>query len=161
MLFRSAPILLTTGTPRPLCKRPFKFELGWLHRDGFQDMVKMVWERPVHGNDPITRWNNKIRATRKHLVGWARHMVGQLKQDKLRLSSVIDDLEAFAEIRPLSTHEIELKNQSNAKMASILREEELKWYQRSKTQFFLEGDSNTRYFHSLANGRHARLKISC
>jgi hypothetical protein len=28
-----APILLTTGTPRPLCKRPFKFELGWLQRE--------------------------------------------------------------------------------------------------------------------------------
>jgi hypothetical protein len=25
-----APILLTTGMPRPLCKHPFKFEFGWL-----------------------------------------------------------------------------------------------------------------------------------
>jgi hypothetical protein len=23
-----APIILTTGTPRPICKHPFKFELG-------------------------------------------------------------------------------------------------------------------------------------
>ena len=44
-----APILLTTGTSRPQCKRQFKFELGWLHREGFQDMVKLMWERPVIG----------------------------------------------------------------------------------------------------------------
>jgi hypothetical protein len=37
-----AHIHLTTGTSRPLCKRLFKFELGWLQREGFHDMVKNV-----------------------------------------------------------------------------------------------------------------------
>ena len=65
------------------------------------------------------------------------------------MSSIIDDLEAFADVRPLS----------NAENAGLLREEELKWYQRSTAQFILEGDSNTRYFHSLANGRHQKKLI--
>jgi hypothetical protein len=65
-----APILLTTGTLRPLHKHPFKFELGWLQREGFHDMVKKVWERPVSGNSPIVRWNNKMCAMLKHLSGW-------------------------------------------------------------------------------------------
>jgi hypothetical protein len=56
-------------------------------------------------------------------------------------------------------HDIELKNQSNAKITSLLCEEELKWYQRSKSQFILEGDSNTRYFHSVANGRHRKKRF--
>jgi mannosylglycoprotein endo-beta-mannosidase len=133
--------------------------LGWLQRDGFSDMVKRVWERPVAGVSPIQRWNNKIRALRKHLGGWARHVAGILKSEKLRLSTLIDDLEALAETRLLSTQEIELKSQYNAQMASMLREEELKWYQRSKVQFILEGDSNTRYFHSIANGRHRKKLI--
>ena len=66
-----APILLSTGLPRPPTKRRFKFELGWLNREGFQTMVKKVWERPVVGMSPIQRWNNKMRAVRKHLCGWA------------------------------------------------------------------------------------------
>ena len=41
----------------------------------------------------------------------------------------------------------------------MLREEELKWYQRSKAQFILEGDSNTRYFHNVANGRYRKKHI--
>jgi hypothetical protein len=49
--------------------------------------------------------------------------------------------------------------QSNNQIASLLREEELKWYQRSKAQFILEGDSNTRYFHGIANGRHRKKRI--
>jgi hypothetical protein len=55
--------------------------------------------------------------------------------------------------------DIELKSQSNAAIASILREEELKWYQHSKSQFILEGDSNTRFFHSVTNGRHGKKHI--
>jgi hypothetical protein len=122
-------------------------------------MVRKVWERPVSGNTPILRWNNKIRVLRKHLSGWTRHVTGILKKEKQRLSSTIDSLEALGEVRPLSAQEIELKSQSNAQIASLLHEEELKWYQRSKAQFILEGDSNTRYFHGVANGRHRKKHI--
>jgi hypothetical protein len=52
-----------------------------------------------------------------------------------------------------------LKNQSNAKIARLGREEEIKWYQRSKSRFILEEDANTRYFHSVANGRHRKKLI--
>jgi mannosylglycoprotein endo-beta-mannosidase len=55
--------------------------------------------------------------------------------------------------------EIELKSQSNAELASMLHEEELKWYQQLKAKFLLEGDSNTRYFHGVANGRHKKKHI--
>jgi ribosomal 50S subunit-associated protein YjgA (DUF615 family) len=68
----------------------------------------------------------------------------------------MDDLEALAEVLQLTTHEIDLKSQSNEYIAKLLREEDLKWYQRSKAQFILEGDSNTRYFHSIANARHRK-----
>jgi hypothetical protein len=44
-------------------------------------------------------------------------------------------------------------------IAKLLRKEEIKWYQRSKSQFILEGDANTRYFHSVANGRHQKKLI--
>jgi hypothetical protein len=96
---------------------------------------------------------------RRYLGGWARCMKGHLEQEKLGLLSKIDDLEAIAKVRPLTTHEIDIKSQYNAKLAGLLREEELKWYQRSKAQFLLEGDSNMRYFHSVANGRHMKKLI--
>jgi hypothetical protein len=56
-------------------------------------------------------------------------MSGQLKQEKLSLSSYINDLETIAEVRPLATHEINLESQYNAKLAGLLLEEELEWYQ--------------------------------
>jgi hypothetical protein len=41
-------------------------------------------------------------------------MTGKPKQEKISLSSNIDDLEANAEVRPLTTQEIDLKSQCNA-----------------------------------------------
>jgi hypothetical protein len=42
-----APIILTTGTPKPHNNHRFKFELRWLKCEGFNDMVKNIWERPI------------------------------------------------------------------------------------------------------------------
>ena len=42
-----AHILLSTGTPKPHDNHQCKFELGWLHRDGFDELVKEVWTKPV------------------------------------------------------------------------------------------------------------------
>lgn len=77
------PLLLDTDDTKLHGKIPqFKFELGWIHRDGFADMVKEVWNRPVTGQTPIQRCNSKIPALRKHLRGWARHIGGLYKKKR-------------------------------------------------------------------------------
>ena len=117
-----APIILDS-TSSPTVRRPFKFELGWLHRDGFADIVKNLWERPAVGRTPIQRWNFKIRAMRRFLIGWAKHTSGIYKKEKQRLSTIIDDLDKIAETRILSQQEIDMKNQSNEQIARLLQEE--------------------------------------
>jgi mannosylglycoprotein endo-beta-mannosidase len=118
-----------------------------------------VWSRPVAGGTTIHRWNNKIYSLRKHLSGWAHHVSGHYKKEKKRLSEIIDNIESLTESRVLLQHELEMKNKANEQIARLLREEEVKWYQRSKAQFLLEGDSNTKYFHMVANGHHRKKYI--
>jgi hypothetical protein len=62
--------LLTIVTPMPHSRRPFKFELGWICRDGFLEMVKNTWEKPVAGMTPIQRWNNKPRSIYAKIPWW-------------------------------------------------------------------------------------------
>ena len=52
-----------------------------------------------------------------------------------------------------------LKHVLNDRLTELLREEELKWYQRAKVKHLLEGDANTKYFHLLVNGRHRKTCI--
>ena len=78
------------------------------------------------------------------------------KLEKKHLLNIIDNLDKKVESTGLSKFEINLKHSSNERLAHLLREEEIKWYQRAKTKHLLEGDSNTRYFHLIANGKHRK-----
>ena len=56
------PLLLDGGEPSHRGNtRNFKFELGWLTRDGFFELVKEVWESENRGQSPMEQWQNKIR----------------------------------------------------------------------------------------------------
>jgi hypothetical protein len=103
-----ALILMTIRAPSPQTNHRFKFELGRLKRAGFHDMVKGVWVRPTCAGSPIQRRNSKICSICSHLSCWERHESGILKKKKLKISSIIDDLEALAEVRPLLMQEIEI-----------------------------------------------------
>jgi hypothetical protein len=41
----------------------------------------------------------------------------------------------------------------------LLKDEEIKWYQRDKVKDLLEDDSNTKYFQFVANGKHRKIRI--
>jgi hypothetical protein len=60
---------------------------------------------------------------------------------------------------PLDSHERDYKQYQNNRLAKMLREEEIKWYQRSKVKELLQGDSNTKYFQLIPNGKHRKTRI--
>jgi hypothetical protein len=66
----------------------------------------------------------------------------------------LDALDKRAEIAPLSMNEIDLKHYLNNRLAELLREEEIKWYQIAKVKELLEGDSNTKYFQLINNNNN-------
>jgi hypothetical protein len=47
----------------------------------------------------------------------------------------------------------------NNRLAHLLIEEEIKWYQRAKIKNLLEGNSNTKHFQLIANGKYRKTKI--
>jgi hypothetical protein len=66
--------------------------------------------------------------------------------------SLLDDLDKKAESDQLSDQEVNLKHYLKERLVTLLREEELKWYERAKVKTLLEGDANTRFFHLVTNG---------
>jgi mannosylglycoprotein endo-beta-mannosidase len=64
-----------------------------------------------------------------------------------------------AESSSLSDQEINLRHYLKERLVCLLREEELKWYERAKIKTLLEGDANTRFFHLVANGKHRKQHI--
>jgi hypothetical protein len=154
------PLLLDTGTPafKGNGKR-FKLELSWFTHDDFNDRVIEIWNRPVKGRNSVQRWNNKCSSLRRHLRGWASHISGVYKQRKVELQSIINDLDIAAEVRDLTEPEQENLAQSRDQLTRLLREEEIKYYQRAKVKDVLLGDNNTRYFQMVANGKHRKKEF--
>jgi hypothetical protein len=60
----------------------FKFELGWLLREGFAEMVQEIWSRDYQVTDPMQKLQTKIRRLRQHLRGWSKNVSGAYKKEK-------------------------------------------------------------------------------
>jgi hypothetical protein len=84
---------------------------------------------------------------------------GAYKKEKKQILDKLDKLDKRAETTILSSQEVNLKHVLNERLATLLREEELKWYQRAKVRDLLEGDANTKYFQLVANGKHRKTRI--
>jgi len=122
-------------------------------------MVRDVWHSVLVDGSPLERWQAKIRRLRQYLRGWAKNVSGTYKKEKKELLDKLDELDKKAENLLLNETELNLKHVLSERLAELLREEEVKWYQRAKVKHLLEGDANTKYFHLLANGRHRKTRI--
>ena len=76
------PLLWSTNNPSSSYQPQFKFELGWLLRDGFCDMLRDVWHSVLVEGTPLERWQAKIRRLRQYLKGWAKNVSGAYKKEK-------------------------------------------------------------------------------
>jgi len=68
-------------------------------------------------------------------------------------------LDKKAQNEALLRWEIDQKQTLKSRLIQLLREEEIKWYQRGKTTKILQGDMNTKYFQLIANGKHRKTRI--
>jgi hypothetical protein len=84
---------------------------------------------------------------------------GQNKKEKKEILNILDDLDKKAENSTLEAHERYFKHFLNNRLDEMLRKEEIKWYQWEKVKELLEGDSNTKYFQLIANGKHRKTRI--
>jgi hypothetical protein len=76
------PLLLDTSLPSQHNPSVFKFELSWLFKDGFYELVTDLWQREAKGSTPMQIWQNKIRFLRRYLRGWPKNMNGTYKKEK-------------------------------------------------------------------------------
>ena len=71
----------------------------------------------------------------------------------------IDAIDRDSEIHGLSESSYVLKKNLEHSLNLIIKEEEIRWFQRAKEKELLEGDALTSYFIAKASGRKRRNKI--
>jgi hypothetical protein len=85
------PLLLNFRESTLMATQPmFKFELGWLIRDGFMEMVRDIWTNTLVGSTPMERWQGKIHRLYQYLRGWVKNTGGQYKKEILDTLNALD-----------------------------------------------------------------------
>jgi hypothetical protein len=80
-------------------------------------------------------------------------------KEKKEIMSKLERLDKKGESTRLLPHEVDIKHCLNVWLIQMLREEEIRWYQRSKANNLLQGDNNTKYFHMVVNGKNRKSWI--
>jgi hypothetical protein len=79
---------------------------------------------------------------------------------KNQLMFDLNEMDAVAEVRPLTGEEYEKKALIAADLERTALLEEISWRQKSKALWLREGDKNTKFFHRLANSNRRYNSIS-
>jgi hypothetical protein len=91
--------------------------------------------------------------------GVGKNMNGAYKKEKQELLRKAEELDKMVESQLLSQREWDLKQSIYERLNQLLREEEIKWFQRAKTTKILKGDNNTKYFQMITNGKRRKTRI--
>jgi hypothetical protein len=92
------PLFLSTGEPSSMCNHTqFRFELRWLLRDGFIEMIKELWTNTEAEGSSMEIWQIKIRRVRQFLRGWAKNVSGNNRKEKKKILNTVDRLDKKAE----------------------------------------------------------------
>jgi mannosylglycoprotein endo-beta-mannosidase len=90
---------------------------------------------------------------KNYLKGWGANIRGKDKKKKQDLHMELDMLEDLEEKGCISRLQACRKSQIQIELLTLLEKEEAFWQQRSRENWLLQGDNNTRFFHRIANGR--------
>ncbi|CAN1844985.1 Transposon TX1 uncharacterized 149 kDa protein [Linum perenne] len=145
-----SPIILTT-TPTNMVRHRwrFRFEEQWKRDPELKPLVESEWRAGGRGSV-----FNKLEGCAERLGRWgqmkARRFKERIKGKKEQLEHLRNDNSQGA---------AEEAKKINQELLIVLQEEEDFWRQRAKQFWLKDGDSNTRYFHAVANGRRKKKRI--
>lgn len=156
-----APILLKLDFFRHHKSYPYKFNHHWLTSADYSDLVHTIWSDPSFHceTNPQLRIVWKLKVLKAHSRSWSKRLRESEAALLINLESEINNLILLSSTTNLSIEDVDTLKRLERDRAHILREEEMRRRLRSRATWLKWGDSNTKYFHSLANHNRNNKQI--
>ena len=106
-------------------------------------------------------WHHCAQMARRFMRGWGANLGAALRLHKTELLGQIQSLDQASDSVGLSAEEWLQRYALEHSLMGIYKSEEAFWRQRSRQNWILHGESNSAYFHAIANGRHRKCSIPC
>ncbi|KAF7841372.1 ribonuclease H [Senna tora] len=130
--------------------RPFRFLAPWVMHNDFSNVVRNAWSEGTSWNMALSEFYDKVKV-------WNRKTFGNIFQKESILSK-IQNIEERLDTRPNGNLKATQENLWK-EYESILYQEELLWMQKSRCQLTVNGDRNTRFYHTTTMIRRKRNKV--
>lgn len=147
------PILLDTESV-PLPKKdnkPKRFVAAWLLHNDFPNIFRDAWAAG-------STTEEAIRHVQSACYDWNLLVFGNIFKRKRRLVARISGIQSSPNYG-LSSFLQAKERELLTEFQSILQQEELLWFQKSRKEWIASGDRNTSYYHRSALIRRNRNKI--
>ena len=102
----------------------------------------------------------KLKFVKFKLKGWNKGVFGDLRERKSTIILYIERIDRLEQEGNLSQDLIALRSLRRKELGDVLLKEEVHWRQSSRIKWIKEGDSNSKFFHRVANGRRKKKFIN-
>lgn len=119
--------------------RPFRFQAAWLLHEGFEPFIRDNWKLDL-------ALNSALSGLTEDLLVWNKKVFGNIFKKMRSLWNRLEGIKRMMMMSP-SNGLIKLERKLARSLNEVLEEEQMLWLQKSRTDFLLDGDRNTRFFH--------------
>ncbi|PNY14141.1 cysteine-rich receptor-like protein kinase [Trifolium pratense] len=139
--------------------KPFRLNNFWEHNSDFKGVIKEAWE-----SIEITGWmgfilKERLKVLKGVIKEWKKTKFGKVEEEESRLLNDILVLDLRSESLGLVEAEVGERKVLFEKLWNILKSIDAMTFQRSRSRWLKEGDSNTKYFHNCIKARHRRNRV--
>ncbi|GKU94254.1 hypothetical protein SLEP1_g7776 [Rubroshorea leprosula] len=147
------PILLSLQPSIPtIGDKPFRIEKFWLDHESFKDLVASEW---THSNLSISECSTQFKSSVRL---WSRANFDNIHKKKKEILARLVGTQKALQFKN-SHFLLNLEKELTQEYQLLLKYEEDLWFLKSRTQWILDGDRNTKFFHVSTIKRRSYNRI--
>ncbi|CAL5355041.1 unnamed protein product [Camellia sinensis] len=152
--------LLMMEDERDWGPKPFRVLNAWFLHKNFQSFWESKWQESA-----VEGWagfilTQKLKLLKNNLKSWNVEVFGNVVNKLKSVEGDLHSLDLLAEVRDLDGEEKVRRSEARIEMWRLSRMVEWLWLQKSRLNWTMKGDKNTRFFHVITKCRTIRNEIN-